>query len=169
METENQDALIPEAQQVEPKADKPEPFTKEQQEKVNALIKQERINVLTKLGITSIEEGKEKLASVSELESLREKANKYDEEAQKTKDLTGENAMLKLGIASDMREIVKGYFVGTNKDLTEENLNKLFEEKPTLKSQWLDQPKQTILVGNPKNEEKPKPDGYSEFRKYTKY
>lgn len=147
-------------------------FTQEQQEKVNALIKQERDRVLGKLGISSVDEGKSKLETLKDFGTYKEKASAYDTLLSEKKELEGTNAMLNVGISEDMRDVVRGYFKGSNQDLTTENLNKLFQDKPKLKEQWVgkvEQPKEVVNIGNPRQQPKDNDDLYSEFRKYTKY
>ena len=144
-------------------------FTQEQQEKVNSLIRQERIRILTKLGVNSVEEGVQKIESSKEVESLREKANAYEKLVNEKKELEGENAMLEVGISNDYKGIVKNYFKGSNEDLTKDNLTKFLDENPKLKEQWIENKGQKIVVGNPQPNEKPDTNGYNEFRKYTRY
>lgn len=149
-------------------------FTPEQQEKINSLIKQERDRVLTKLGVNSVEEGRSKLDTYKDYDELKAKASEYDKLLTEKVELMGTNAMLSVGIADDMKDIVKSYFKGSGKELTTENLNKLFEEKPKLKEQWVggtnNIPKVEVNVGNNRETKaKETDDMYAEFRKYTKY
>ena len=146
MEEENKVGVIPTSnEEGQPQQKSKTEFTQEQQDKVNFLIKQERMNVLSKLGISSVEEGKTKLES--------------------------ENAMLEVGIASDYKELVKNYFKGSNQDLTKESLSKFLDNNPKFKSQWINNSPsiQPITIGNPQPNEKPANDGYAEFKKYTRY
>lgn len=162
-----------EEQTLETPVPKVEPFTKEQQEKVNSLIREERLRVLSKLGVNSIEEGRTKIESVKELETYKTKASEYDKIVSEKKVLEGKNAMLEVGIASDMEDIVVGYFKGKDIDLNKENLSKLLEDNAKLKSQWVEQKQvvqQQIVIGNSQPSKADTTDkGYQEFKKYTRY
>lgn len=172
MEEENKVDVIPTSnEEGQPQQKAKTEFTQEQQEKVNFLIKQERMNVLTKLGISSVEEGKTKLESLKDFETYKTKAEKYDELLGQKKELESENAMLEVGIASDYKELVKNYFKGSNQDLTKESLSKFLDNNPKFKSQWINNSPsvQPITIGNPQPTEKPANDGYADFKKYTRY
>ena len=145
-----------------------EPFSELQQAKVNSLIKEEKYRYLNKLGVNSFEEAKAQIENAKELETYKEKATKYDEAESRLKELEGENAMLKIGISEDMREIVKGYFKGIGKDLTKDNIEETFKTNPKLKAQWLEtQNIPNVNIGNPAPEKSPSDlDG---FYKYTRY
>ena len=156
----------------EPKVENkdPETFSETQQLKVNSLIKEERARVLNKLGVTSIDEARAKLESANELENFKAKASEYDKASARVRELESENAMLKLGVSDEMKDVVKNYFKGAEKELNVNNLTELFENNPTLKSQWTKQEKvvNNVAFGNP-IPEKPNDDPLAEFYKYTKY
>ena len=150
---------------------KAEPFSDLQQEKVNSLIKEERIKILEKLGAKSVEEVRQRLNATADYETLKEKATKYDEQVSAMEKLEGQNAMLSVGIDEDMQGIVEGYFKGTGTKLTKENLTKLLDEKPRLKEQWVSaqegkgKPNPTI-IGNPQPNNPPSKtadERYAEF------
>lgn len=154
-----------------PKEDNNKLFTAEQQEKVNSLIKEERMRIFTQLGIANVEEGKKKLEKASKVDEYETKIQDYEEKMKVVTKLSIDNAILTNNIDESNREVVEYYFKGKGEELNSENLKKLLEEKPTLKAQWskVIPTNNPQPFGNPQPQDKPSTQGYDEFRKFTKY
>ena len=149
---------------VEEQTNKGVSFDAQQQAKLNSLLKEEREKILRKLNVANFEEAQSKIAKANDYDNLVNENKVFKEKVEKVNELIGENALLKANVRDDMKEIVKGYFKGSGKELTYENLDEFFKTNPTLKSQWVGNAQPTI-IGNPQSNENKQDNSYAEWKK----
>ena len=139
-------------------------FSKEQQDKVNSLLKEERERIYKRLGVKNLDEVQERFSKASKADEYAEKLKRYEELETANAKLAGENAMLSLNIDVESQDLVVNYFKGKGEELTKENLQKLFEEKPLYKDMWV----KKASVSSPEPLGNPKPENKSDNDKFDR-
>lgn len=141
-------------------------FNEAQQLKLNSLIKDEKAKILSKLGVSTLDEALNLVNEGKKSGEYQEKIKNLESVNEKVSELTIENALITNNIADDMKDTVKYYFKGAGVDLNSANLKDLLAKNEKLASQWTNKPvAQPVKFGDPQGKTVKSDDGYAEFKR----